>query len=239
MVWQILSIEDDAGDERSLEDALERYGKEVGEEFSVTWLSDAEGFISSRRSFDLVFMDIQLAGNLDGMEAAELFRTYDDATPLIFVTDLASYAVRGYAVDAIDFIVKPISYPNFAMRMDRTMRILSRSRGASVPVPFAGGERLVRVSDIVYVEVTRHVLHYHIAGEQGEFVQRGNLNSLERSLPPELFVRTSSSHLANMNHIQTVRSDEIVMDTGDVIRITRSCKASAQECIARFVGGTI
>ncbi len=72
-------------------------------------------------------MDIDLPG-INGMEAAQLLREENATTPLIFVTNLAQYAVKGYQVDALDFMVKPVGYGDFAMRMGRAMRPWRRTR---------------------------------------------------------------------------------------------------------------
>ena len=68
-------------------------------------------------------MDIQLS-DLDGMEAAKKLRRLDSSVTLIFVTNMANFAVRGYEVDALDFIVKPVEYFSFALKLDRALERL-------------------------------------------------------------------------------------------------------------------
>ena len=105
---------------------IARYADEKGLELAVTRFGNAMDFEMTHQHFDLVFMDIQMPG-INGMEAAQLMRTYDSETPIIFVTNLAQYAVKGYEVDALDFIVKPVTYFNFRMRMDKAMRRIRRN----------------------------------------------------------------------------------------------------------------
>ncbi len=79
-------------------------------------------------------MDINLP-NQNGLDAAAALRAFDKVTPLVFVTNLARFAVRGYEVDALDFIVKPLAYENFWFRMDRIIRRIERRTGTQ------GGDR--------------------------------------------------------------------------------------------------
>ena len=133
----------------------ERYARENNLEFQVSWERSALGATSGDAKFDLIFMDIGLPG-INGMEAATLIRTYDSETPIIFVTNLAQYAVRGYEVDALDFVVKPVSYYNFKMRMDKAMRILKRNSGMNVVVTTHDGLRVIPAAELVAVEVSNH-----------------------------------------------------------------------------------
>ena len=130
---KLLIIEDDAVEADVLREHVRRYAEERDEKFSVTWFRSALELSSGERSFDLVFMDIDIPG-INGMEAAELLRTYDTETPLIFVTNLAQYAVRGYEVQAIDFMVKPVTYANFKLRMNKAMRYVARGARESLVV---------------------------------------------------------------------------------------------------------
>ena len=101
---RILIVEDEPGAAMALRDAIARYGAEHSEQFQVGWMRntiDLDG-----PAFDLIFMDIDL-GIENGMDAAREIREFDRSTPIIFVTNLAQYAVQGYEVKALDFIVKP------------------------------------------------------------------------------------------------------------------------------------
>ena len=94
-------------------------------------------------------MDIDLPG-MSGMEAAGLMRAYDEETPLIFVTNLAQYAIRGYEVDALDFIVKPVSWYHFSMRMDKAMRAMRRhSATGRLKVSTRSGVRVIPPADVL------------------------------------------------------------------------------------------
>ena len=98
-MYRVLIVEDTPAEADALRGFLERYAAEKGLELGIEVLGSALEFIDLRRTADLVLMDIDMPG-INGMEAAQIMRGYDTQTPLIFVTNLAQYAVRGYSVDA-------------------------------------------------------------------------------------------------------------------------------------------
>lgn len=217
---------------------IARYAGEKGLELTVTRFGNAMDFEMTHQHFDLVFMDIQMPG-INGMEAAQLMRTYDSETPIIFVTNLAQYAVKGYEVDALDFIVKPVTYFNFRMRMDKTMRRIRRNASRSIAIGTRDGMRVVALSDIEYVEVSKHDLSYHLVDEEEPLVVYGSLVAFEQEVTGGTFVRISNSCLVNMNHIRSMRGGELTMRDGQVLYFSRSKKREAVETITAFLGGSI
>lgn len=234
----IALVEDELDAANALVAFLKRYAAERDESFEITRFTSAIEFEVTRASFDLVFMDIQLPG-INGMEAAHLMRTYDEQTSIIFVTNLAQYAVKGYEVDALDFIVKPVTYSNFRMRMDKAMRHIRRNANRSVTISTRDGMRVIPLADLEYVEVSRHDLSYHLYGEREPLVVYGSLTSFEQSVEGGSFVRISASCLVNMNHVRSIRGQALIMRGGDTLYFSRSKKREALATITNFFGGSI
>ena len=184
----IALVEDEPEAADVLASFIARYAGEKGLELTVTRFGNAMDFEMTHQHFDLVFMDIQMPG-INGMEAAQLMRTYDSETPIIFVTNLAQYAVKGYEVDALDFIVKPVTYFNFRMRMDKAMRRIRRNASRSIAIGTRDGMRVVALSDIEYVEVSKHDLSYHLVDEEEPLVVYGSLVAFEQEVTGGTFVR--------------------------------------------------
>ena len=139
-MFKVLIVEDTPAEADVLRGFLARYAAEKRLELNVETLGSALEFIEARRAADLVLMDIDMPG-INGMEAAQIMRGYDAQTPLIFVTNLAQYAVRGYSVDALDFVVKPVEYHDFAMRLDGAEARRGRVREGVQRVPGQHGMR--------------------------------------------------------------------------------------------------
>ena len=218
-----------------LTDLLTRYGKQHGVEFKVTWHSSAMEMLSDKGHYDLCLLDIEMPG-INGMEAAGLLRTYDETIPIIFVTNLAKYAVKGYEVGALGFIVKPVSYGGLSLSLDRALRAIGANAGRSVAVPTEDGVRVVPLRSIIYVEVTKHRLTYHIENEE-PLEARGSLVQLEEELAEAPVVRVSKSCLANMDKISLVRNAEVQMTNGDLLRISRTHKKEVVDKVTDYLGG--
>ncbi|MBQ1348700.1 MAG: response regulator, partial [Aeriscardovia sp.] len=114
----IAMVEDQEETAYELSTYLDRYAIEKGQEFSITHFFNAEDFLKAfPGNFQLLLLDIQLPG-LDGMSTAQEIRESGSDIPLIFITSLSQYAVRGYDVNALDFMVKPVVYYQFVMNHD-------------------------------------------------------------------------------------------------------------------------
>lgn len=237
-MYQVALVEDEDEAADTLAAFLDRYAEEKGEQFQIERFTNAIDFEMCRRRFGLIFMDIQMPG-INGMEAAQLLRTFDTETPLIFVANLAQYAVRGYEVDALDFIVKPVTYFNFRMRMDKALRHIRRNSERTLVVGTRDGMRVMALADIEYIEVNRHDLSYHLWNEDEPLVVYGSLKAVEEQVEGGPFVRISNSCLVNMNQIRSVKGSSLLMRSGETLWFSRSKKREAVNTIAAFLGGSI
>jgi len=157
-VTHIALVEDDPGFQRQILDYLDRYSQASGEEFKVCTFGDGDSIISSYRAqYDVILMDIQMKF-VDGMTAAREIREVDDQVLIIFITSLAAYAVKGYEVDALDYVLKPVSYPAFAKSMSRAMGRLRRRKSRYVSIGGKNGAQRVDCARIYYMEADGHSL---------------------------------------------------------------------------------
>ncbi len=102
---RIAIVEDEESATQELRVLFARYGKENNMEFSLDTFPDALKFLASYRAdYDLVMLDIEMPF-MNGMEGAEKLRKLDPYVPIVFVTNMRRYAVAGYKVNAIDFIM--------------------------------------------------------------------------------------------------------------------------------------
>ena len=229
-----LIVEDEPAEAQRLTEYVRRYGDARGETFQITWLKSAMEMLSDKSPYDLVLLDIDLPG-ISGMEAAQLLRVYDETTPIIFVTNLAKYAVKGYEVGATGFIIKPVNWGNLSMNLDRALRAIRQNVGRTVMVPTDDGMRVVPFSQLVYVEVTGHRLTYHL--EDGSTLEaRGSLGQLEDELSGAPVIRISKSCVANMDKIVLVRAQGMQMSTGETLPISRTRKREVMDAVTDYLG---
>ncbi len=234
-VYRFVVVEDEPEAAHALLSSLERYAAEHGEEFQTTWLKSALDLAEASRSADLVFLDIELP-QINGMDAAAEFRLTDQSTPIIFVTNLAQYAVRGYQVSALDFIVKPFTYFDLALRLDRAMAVIRQNAGRGISIRTREGLRVFPARELVMLETAGHDVVYRLSGGE-ELSARGSLKSVEAELGGSPFLRVSSSCIINMSHVRGLADGKVTLSDGSTCWISRANKKRCTTEIARFLGG--
>lgn len=233
MRYCVAIVEDEAAAAQELEAALVRYGAENGAEFTVSRFADAGGFLRLYEPvYDLVFMDIRMPG-LDGMTAAQRLRAQDPVVPLVFVTSLVQFAVQGYEVEALDFIVKPVRYPAFRMKLRRILRAVEARRRQGVVLHVDGAAKVLELSEITYIEVRNHDLTWHTT--KGEYTVRGKLSDAEKQLPADRFFRCAAAYLINLRYAERVSAEDVEV-AGTRIRVSRAKKKELMAALAGFLG---
>ena len=107
-------VEDDSVYRSRLREYIEKYSAASGEKFTVTEFSDGDEIaLGYKAVYDIILMDIEMKF-MDGMMAAEEIRTVDTEVIIIFITNSPQYAIKGYAVDALDYVLKPEREPKLA-----------------------------------------------------------------------------------------------------------------------------
>lgn len=233
MNLRVAIVEDELSAAQELEQCLTQFEEGRDISFSMTRFSDGGLFLRQYQTqYDIIFMDIRMPGT-DGMTAAQKLRKIDAVTPLVFVTSMVQYAVKGYEVDALDFIVKPINRASFQMKMKRIMQYVERRQEQGVLIAVEGSTQVFHLSELYFVEVDDHALTYHTT--QGNFRARGKLGTVERQLPASSFFRCSSSHLVNLRYVHQVFSEDLEI-MGTLVRISRSKKKEFMAALATYLG---
>lgn len=236
MTRNVAIVEDTQSEADVLKQYFSRYGAEKGTEFKVAHFTSAEEFLDKYRPiFDLVLMDIGLP-KMGGMEAAARLRELDQTTTLIFVTNMAQFAVRGYEVDAFDFVVKPVSYSNFALKLQRCLNKLGTRTDTEVIIPISDGLYRISSSQIKYIEISGHKMIYHTTN--GTIKAYGNLKEVESVLNGRMFVRCNSCYLVNLNYVFAIRGYTVVVGE-DELQISRPRKKAFIQAVNDYLGGGI
>ncbi len=208
-MYQIAIVEDEDKAAQTLTGFLNRYEKEYGEVFRITRFSNGYNFLTKYQAiYDIVFMDIEMP-SINGMETAERLREMDQTTVLIFVTNLTQYAIRGYEVDAMDYILKPVTYGAFAMKMHRALKRVQPKNTKKIIVSAKTGDYSVAVSDIQYIESSGHTITYHT--EKEVYQGYGTLKAVEEALPEEQFFRCNSGILLNLDYVTGIQGTDVLL----------------------------
>lgn len=227
-------VEDNFTEAENLYSLLKRYGEETGTEIDVARFDNGFDFLDGYKAvYDVVFLDIEMP-QMDGMTVARKLRGFDNDVFIIFVTNMAKYAIQGYEVNALDYFLKPARYHDIEMRME-TVRRQKTLSDFSIVIPFRGGMKKLSVNEIVYVESRAHDITFHTETE--DFVNRGStLKQYEKDLTDHGFFRCNTCYIVNMRYCTAV-NDYMVRCGNEELQISRARKKEFMRAILKSIGG--
>ena len=232
---RIAIVEDEIKSVELLKEYIARYGKMHGETFNIATFNNGLDFIDGyTANYDVVFMDIMMP-HMNGMDAAIKFRELDKTTCLVFVTNMTQYAIDGYNVGALDFMIKPIAYFDFAMKLEKAI-YFSRRNSRDICITTEMGMSRVSFSDIKYVQSEKHYIYFHTT--DGILKKRASLNDAEVMLDGGGFARCSHSFLINLEHVTKIHGNEVTV-SGEIIGISRSKKEEFMNKLTTYLGRSI
>ncbi len=227
-------VEDECPATERLKQYCADYGAEKRRQIKADSFSDPAAFLEQYSpAYDLVLLDIQMPG-MNGMRLAERLRETDSEVLIVFVTNMAQYAVQGYRVAALDFILKPISYFQFSQMMDRVFRCLEQRRPASLVVTSRRETYRIPVAEICYIESQNHKLLIH--REDSVLEAWTALSAVEENLPPRQFSRINAGTLVNLGKVAGVRRDNVQLLSGEELPIARRRKKEFCADLAYYYG---
>ena len=231
----IAVVEDNDEEAKNLMNCLTQYAAQNLLQFQVTHFANAVLMLNSyKANYDLIFMDIKLP-LMSGMEAAERLRQIDRSVTLVFVTNMAQYAIEGYAVEAFDFILKPINYHAFNLKLKRILAHVGSKNGERIVIRAEGETIGLQLREICYVEVEGHYLNWHTRDKV--YRSLGPLKSIERQLPKS-YCAISRGYVINMQYVRSVIGDDVLLE-GEKLRIGRAYKQKFLRAYAEFMVGGV
>ena len=183
----------------------------------------------SRGNVDVMFVDI----NMPDIDGVQLVRSLSNPPMVVFTTAYSEYAIDGFRVNAVDYLLKPIGFDDFLKAANKVNEMYAlrnasvSSREADEPVA-AGGEsgdslfvksdyRILRVpvNSIVYVESMSEYVRIFVDGQPKPIISLLSMKKVEEALPADNFMRVHRSYIVNLNKIKEVSKMRIIYD-GDV-----------------------
>lgn len=242
-----IGIVDDEQEARArLREALDQFAAEYHRQFEVLEFDSAAAYLSAEAGpCDILYLDIDMP-QMSGMELAEKIRETDTELILIFCTNLEQFAVNGYSVSALGFMVKPVQWYSFHMYLDRALKVHDRRAQLAentqlnrIAVKDGPVSRFIDTADIKYVEVRQHYLLYHIAEDKADAPDtvirtRGSMQEAAGQLSPWGFARCGASFLVNLSRVTAVNRMEVYIGSV-VLPIGRTYKDSFTKEFSRFL----
>lgn len=207
------------------------YAEEKGEDFLISCYHDGMEVAELSIYPDIVFLDISMP-IVNGMRAAQEIRKRDAKCVIIFITSMAQYAIEGYEVNALDFIVKPLSYNKFAFKMQRAVETAKKRKSNFITISTHYEKRKVDISDIKYVEVIKHKVIYHLQNVDVEVWD--SMGSVAEVLTPFGFSFCNVCYLVNLRHVTMCKGDTVYIDNEE-LKISRQKKKSFLNDLTQFL----
>lgn len=187
---------------------------------------------------DLLFLDIQMP-ELNGME---LSRLVAKDTRIIFTTAFEQYALDSYKVDALDYLLKPITYPDFLQAANKALRWYELTRRPDAPASDTEPESIfikaeyklvqIELRKILYVEGLKDYVKIYVEGEPRPVLSLLSMKAMEEMLPGSRFVRVHRSFIVQPEKIKVIERNRIVFGK-EYIPISDSYKARFMEFLNR------
>ncbi len=216
--FSVALVEDSERDASTCREFLEKFAASRGIAFQILRYRNGELFLTDFHSqFDFIILDIEL-GDRNGVDVARIIRQADQVTVIMFVTEIAKYAAQGYEVSAIDYALKPLSYPSFSLKLDRVVRALNSRSGESITVKTSQGFAKISLDDTCYVEVYGHDVVFHL--RDGDVRTYGTLKQFEKTLLEHHFLRCNACYLVNCDKIIEIAQYDITLLGGQTIKMS-------------------
>ena len=231
---RIAIVEDEAAVREQLAGYVQRYTRQYGTPFEVTEFADGMEIMEDYRpQFDIIFLDVEMK-HLDGMETARRIRERDGGVLIVFITNMAQYAIRGYAVGALDYVLKPVPYFAFSQQLRKAEEQLRRRARHYLALPVEGGMRRLDSSLIYYLESEGHRVHFYT--EEGDFVAAGTLKAFEEKLANRPFARCNSGYLVNLAQVKGVQQGMVQVGPYE-LQVSRPRRKAFLAALADHIGG--
>lgn len=233
-MYHIAIVEDEAQFSAQLQEFLKQYQEEHNVPIKISTFGDGAEILENYQNlYDIILLDIEMP-KVNGMEAAEQIRKMDSDVVLMFITNMASYAIRGYEVGALDFVMKPINYYTFSMKLTRALKRVKQKEQQQILLSLMDGVKKFGINQIYYVEVQNRMLHYYT--DEGEYVVRGTMQNVEQMLAPYPFVKCNHWYIVNLMHVTEVRGNLAVVG-GHELEISRRNRTAFLKALTEYVGG--
>ena len=187
--------------------------------------------------YNIVFLDINME-HYDGIETAKRIRKGNSDIYIVFITAFVSYAVQGYEVDAIRFILK--NNINFQEAIGECIDTILKKMKYKIEKRnfiFVKGEKKLSLEKILYIESRQHKIVFHIIGEQiQEYTMYKKLDEMEEQLGGHGFLRIHKSFLVNIRHIEIISNYKVVLTSGEKLPVPKLKYRSVKEKFIIYKG---
>ena len=222
---RIAIVDDNVTHLEALGTMIRQYAQEKNIEVEVDKFAEGFTFFDQyeKRRYDAVFLDVIMTG-MTGIEIAKILRKSDKHISIVFATTSAKNAIMGYKVNAVDYMIKPISYTNLRLTMNKLIKIRENNKEKKIiQLKIEGGVVFINVEDVVYIESKRHNCVFHTQNE--EYTTPLSIGAIEKEYEQYHLVRCQKSHIVNLAHVKKIKGNNVYLGENELpIPVSRDKK---------------
>lgn len=219
-----------------IQEFLKKYLKIHSLDHEIDLYTSGKFFLKKEENlvkYDVIFMDINM-DEMDGIQTAMQIRKFHSDTYIVFVTAFISYALEGYKVNAIRYIMKDTLETAIPECMDA---VLNKMQLRQVEFSFMEGHKKLYTDNILYVESKKHKsIFIYLETEPIQYHIYEKLDHIEKTLESYGFLRIHKSYLVNMKHILKINNYIAFLDTGEELPVPRLRFREVKEIFVAYKG---
>jgi len=233
---KIALVEDNELHREQISQEINAYFDELNEACELRLFDNGSDMLDHYNAvggYDLLLLDIQLPG-IDGVSLAKQVRQHDEKVLIVFITSMTAYAVQGYSVHALDYILKPINRISFRSTLDLARELFQQRKEHFISVTTSEGLVKLDISQIYYIETEKHAVRLHYT--KGSFHINDTLKSIEEKLKNAPFCRCNNCYLVNLAHVERVKKEDVIV-AGHELSFSRLRYKPFMEALTNYLGG--
>lgn len=231
----IAVIDDSIDEARLLAGYITKYYSDIHTCQQTTIFNTSADFLNcwQKGSFDLIFIDIFLHSETSGIRIAEKIRKDDNACTIIFTTSSTDFALKGYEVRALDYMVKPIRYEKLCHTMEYFGAVTHKRQSHYIEVKESRIMVKLPIDDILYTDYSNHYIQIHLPDKTVRTYMRFEVFS-GMLLSYSQFICCYRNCIINLDKVSSMEKTEFILSTGEHLPITRNLRPQIHQKFADY-----
>lgn len=230
-MYETAICEDNPADIAYLSDILKKWAADTGNPLSIESYPSAEAFLfqyDENKAYDILFLDIEM-GNISGMELAKKIREKNHTVQIIFITGYMEYIAEGYDVDALHYLLKPVTAIKLHSVLEKALQRL-RHKEKALCLSIQSSMVRIPLHEIHYMEVRKNYVTIYAAEE---YTVKKTLHELEQELN-ESFFRTGRSFIVNLCFVKKITKTQVFLKDNTAVPLSRNLYEEINRAIIRY-----
>lgn len=219
-----------------LNNQIENWAKEKGIDISIDNFKTAESFLfqwSDYDKYDIIFLDIKLS-EMSGIELSNRIREKNKIMDIVFVTGFFKYALHGYRVRALQYLMKPINTSDLYFCLDKTLdRVNLKEETSTLVIQTTKKILKLDYNKINYCIMFSPYIEVHTSSEK--IILRKKISEMEKILPSKYFIRCHRSYIVNVKYIKSITKNNVLLENGLKIPISRGKYNEINDAFINFI----